>query len=79
MKDLFDDPKSAEDRIASLEGTAAKAVWGEIESHGKLLGGKKQRGAANAIEPSNIMDYSNGWTTAACLSAGVMFTRPPER
>lgn len=36
LKDLFDDPKSAQDLIASLQDTAAKAVWGEIESHGKL-------------------------------------------
>jgi len=40
LEDLFDDPKSAQDLITSLQDWAAKAVWGEIESHGKLWAGK---------------------------------------
>jgi hypothetical protein len=40
LKDLFNDPKSAEALIASLQDTAAKAVWGEIDSHTKLWAAK---------------------------------------
>ncbi len=36
LGDLFDDPKAGEDMIASLQDTAAKAVWKGIEAHKQI-------------------------------------------
>ena len=57
LKDLFDDPKSAEGLIASLQDTAAKAVWGEIDSHSKLWVAKSKE------EQQMLFSQATSWAT----------------
>jgi hypothetical protein len=57
LEDLFDDPQSAEDLIASLQDTAAKAVWGEIEAHGELWEAKGKE------EKEALFREATSWAT----------------
>lgn len=57
LGDLFDDRKSAEDLIASLQDTAAKAVLGEIEAHKKLWAAKSK------AEQQILLNQATSWAT----------------
>lgn len=57
LKDLFDDPKGAESLIASLQDAAAKAVWGEIDSHSKIWAAK------NKEDQQMLFSQATSWAT----------------
>jgi hypothetical protein len=70
LNDLFDKPKAAEELVASLQDTAAKAVQQDIEKHKRLWEGKAPEGKEASLKQATSWATRQAGHRATCPACG---------